>query len=340
MSRTLIAAFVSLISLGASAAAQVTAALDQQRPRLKAEAVITGDLVHIGDLVDHAGVVAKVPIFRAPDLGTTGTVPANAVVEAVRAHALIGLDTGGIREVAVTRASRTIAAKDIEDRVKQALGAQFELGTPADITLNFDGGLRPLHVEPNAEGEARVQRATYDAYSGHFEATLAIPTGPSTHALLRLTGRATATMEVATVARPVERGGVLKDADVVLERRPRARVGRDVITDPAKAVGLAARNALRPGRLLRADLLTKPETIKRNEQVVLVYLMPGISLTVRGKAIESGAEGDTISVLNEQSKHTLRGIIIGPGRVAVDSGPPQLAANTTATAPATNRTAR
>ena len=30
--------------------------------------------------------------------------------------------------------------------------------------------------------------------------------------------------------------------------------------------------------------------------------MPGIMLTVRGKAIEGGAEGDVISVLNEQSK--------------------------------------
>jgi flagella basal body P-ring formation protein FlgA len=336
MIRTLIAAFATLIALSASATAQVAAAIEQERPRLKAEAVITGDLVRIGDLVEHAGVVAKVPIFRAPDLGSTGMVSADAVVEAVRAHALIGLDTGGIREVEVTRASRTIASKDIEERVAQALATQFALGTPADITLNFDGGLRPLHVEPNAEGEPQVARITYDAYSGHFQATLDIPTGPSTHAPLRLSGRATATVEVATVARPVERGAILKDADVTLERRPRARIGRDIITDRAQAIGLAARNALRPGRLLRADLLTKPETIKRNEQVTLVYQVPGISLTVRGKAVEGGADGDTISVLNEQSKRTLRGTIIGLGRVVIYSGSPQLAANTTPAGPATN----
>jgi len=340
MTRTLIAAFATLIALGASAPAQVAAAPDQQRPRLKAEAVITGDLVRIGDLVEHAGVIAEVPIFRAPDLGSTGKVSADAVVEAVRAHALIGLDTRGLQAVEVTRASRTIASKDIAERVKQALANQFELGTPADITLHFDGGLRPLHVEPNAEGEPQIARITYDAYSNRFEATLEIPTGPSTHAPLRLAGRAVATMEVATAAHAVERGAILKDTDVVLERRPRARVGRDVITDRAQAIGLAARNALRPGRLLRADLLMKPKTIKRNEEVTLVYQVPGISLTVRGKAIEDGTKGDTISVLNEHSKRKLQGIIVGPGRVVVYKGSPQLAANTTPAAPATDGKAR
>jgi flagella basal body P-ring formation protein FlgA len=340
MIRTLIAAFASLLALAASATAQVTATLDHERPRLKAEAVVTGTLVRIGDLVEHAGVIAKVPIFRAPDLGSTGTVSADAVVEAVRAHALIGLDTGGIHDVAVTRASRTIAPKEIEDRVMRALVTQFALGAPEDVVLNFDRALRPLNVEPNAEGEPQVARITYDAYSGRFHATLEIPTGPSTRTPLRLSGRATATVEVATVARPVERGAVLKNADVVLERRPRARIGRDVVTDRAQAIGLAARTALQPGRPLRAAQLMKPELIKRNQQVTLVYEVPGITLTVRGKAAEGGAEGDVISVLNEQSKRTLQGIIVGPGRVIVNSRSPQLADNIAPAKPATDGGAR
>jgi flagella basal body P-ring formation protein FlgA len=86
MIRTLIAALAMLIAVGASAAAQELAALDH--PRLKAQAVVTGDVVRVGDLVEHAGIIATVPIFRAPDLGMTGSVPAAAVVEAERGHAL------------------------------------------------------------------------------------------------------------------------------------------------------------------------------------------------------------------------------------------------------------
>src|SRR5665647_3541965 len=146
MTRLFLVALASLTVLGASAAAQQTAAPDQSRPLLKAEAIVTGDIVRIGDLVEHAGIVANIPIFRAPDLGSTGTVPADAVIEAVRAHALIGLDTDGVAEVVVTRASRTIPAKDIEDSVANALSKQFALGAPKDITVNFERELRAIQV--------------------------------------------------------------------------------------------------------------------------------------------------------------------------------------------------
>lgn len=326
MIRTLILAGTALLLLGVAATAQVTGALGPVHPKLKPEAVVTGNIVHIGDLVDNAGLVADVPIFRSPDLGTTGTVSTEAVLEAVRVHALAGLDTGGVSEVAVTRASRTISPEDIAHSIAQALSAQFALGAPDDISLNFDSELRTLHVEPSALGEPRVERLRFDARAGRFYATLAIPSGPASHTPLRLSGRATATVEVATVAVPVVRNATLKDSDVLMERRPRAELGRDIITDRAKAVGLAARAALEPGRPLRAAELMKPLVIARNEQVTLVYQIPGIMLTVLGKATEGGATGDVISVLNEQSKRIVQGVIVGPGHVAINARGRRLAA--------------
>jgi flagellar basal body P-ring formation protein FlgA len=51
-----------------------TATAQEARPALRANVTVTGDIVRIGDLVDNAGAVAEVPIFRAPDLGTRGAV--------------------------------------------------------------------------------------------------------------------------------------------------------------------------------------------------------------------------------------------------------------------------
>ncbi len=322
MMRNLIVAAATLLALGASAAAA-----DELRPKLKAEATVTGGIVHIGDLVDNAGIVAKVPIFRAPDLGSTGMVSAEAVAEAVRAYALIGLDTGDVSEVVVTRASRAIPAKDIEERVAQALSEQYALGPRKDIAVTFDRELRAIQVEPAAKGAPRVASLNYDSHSGRFDVTLDMPTGAATRGTLRLAGRAAVTAEFVTLARAIERGEVLKAADVVVERRPRAEVTRDMITNPDQAVGFAARSPMQPGRPLRAADLMRPELVQRNETVTLVYQVPGITLTVRGKATEGGAEGDVISVLNEQSKRTVQGVVAGPGRVIVSTGSPRLAAN-------------
>src|SRR5262249_35202671 len=111
--------------------------------------------------------------------------------------------------------------------------------------------------------------------------------------------------------------------DVTIERRPKAdfREGAPAATDPA---GLAVRNPLRAGQALRASDLMRPEIVQRNEAVTLVYEAPGLVLTVRGKAIDPGAEGDVINVVNSQSKRTVQGTVVGPARVIVRSGAPRL----------------
>lgn len=322
----LILAFAALAAFGTAAMAQ-SASVAPPRPVLKAEAVVTGDIVHVGDIVDNAGIIANQPIFRAPDLGMTGTVPAEAVVEAVRSLALVGLDTAGLTDVTVTRAARLIPAKAVEDEVARALSEQYQLGAAKDITINFDRMLRAMYVAPSAIGEPRVARINYDARSGRFDADVELPTGANSRGTLRLGGRAVATVEVIVMAHAVDRGTIIKDADIEIERRPRAEVGREALTNRDRVIGFAARDNLQAGRALRGGDLMRPEIVQRNQMVTLTFAMPGISLTVRGKATEGGAEGDVISVLNEQSKRVLQGVVVGPGRVAVNSGSPRLAAN-------------
>jgi flagella basal body P-ring formation protein FlgA len=329
MTRSLLAAFAALLAVTTAGHAQIAALPEPERPSLKSEATITGDIVRIGDLIDHAGIVASVPIFRSPDLGSTGTVSADDVLEAVRKHALIGVDARGVRDVVVTRASRAIPASAVEDAISRTLATQFDLGSNKDIVVNFARDMRVLYVEPSAKGDLRVAHIDYDLRSGRFDATIEIPSAGGKRSIVQISGRATATVEVATAARTIDRGTVLRDADLIMERRPRAEVGRDAITKPSQAVGLAARSNLQPGRPIRSAELMKPDLVQRNDTVTIVYEVPGVVLTVRGKAADGGAEGDVINVINEQSKRTLQGVIVGPGRVAISNGSPRVASDNT-----------
>ena len=322
MTRLFLAAFIAFGALITSAVAQVP-----NPPRLKSEAIIHGDIVRIGDLIENSGVVAAVPIFRAPDPGYTGAVSVDAILNAVRDHALIGIDTRGLDKVVVTRATRTVPATDIEDLIARTLSARFDLGDSKDITVNLGHDMRTIYVDPLAVGEPRVAHIDYDTRSTRFDATVEIPAGPAKRNVLRFTGRASPTVEIVTIGRTIERGNIIKEADIVMERRPRAEVGRDAITRRVDVVGMAARGPTQGGRPLRAADLMKPDLVLRNETVTLVYEAPGMMLTIRGKANDSGTEGDVISVLNEQSKRVVHGVIVGPGRVAVTNGSPRVAAN-------------
>src|SRR3981081_419957 len=92
----------SLLLATALLAANATTALAQFRddviaaPVLRASVTVTGDVVRIGDVIDNAGSTAQIAIYRAPDLGTTGSLPTAQVLSAVRGHTVVGSDTRAI----------------------------------------------------------------------------------------------------------------------------------------------------------------------------------------------------------------------------------------------------
>src|SRR6202048_5282849 len=107
-------------------------------PVLRASVMVAGDVVRIGDVIDNAGTSAQIAIYRAPDLGTTGSLTTAQVLSALQAHQVIGVDTRDIKAVSVTRLSRTIEGKDIELGVPRALEHRSGLGDAANLNLTFD----------------------------------------------------------------------------------------------------------------------------------------------------------------------------------------------------------
>ena len=330
---------IRIITLFLLVAAAPAAAQDHRpAPTLKPSVTVASEVVRIGDLVENAGTSADIAIFRAPNLGETGAVPIARVIEALRPHNVPGLNTRGFSEVIVSRAGRTISLKDIEARIAAAFARQHGFGEAANLTVAFDREARGLNVEPSADGALQVARASIEQRSGRFEIVFDLPgSAIARHSPLRYTGTVTETVEVAMPAQPVARGEILRAADLVIERRPKAQVGNEAPIAADQVPGLAARQSLRAGQVLRRADLMKPELVGRNDTVTILYEVPGVLLTLRGKALESGAEGDVINVQNMQSKRTLQGVVAGPGRVIVTGTTQRLAANASATTSAPRR---
>ena len=124
-------------SPSAASASRRPATKSSRRPPLRASVTVTSDLVRIGDIVDNAGTAAQIAIYRAPDLGTTGALPVAQVLNALRSHQVIGVDTQGPKEISVTRLARTLEGKDIEQQVARALERKNGLGDAANLNLTL-----------------------------------------------------------------------------------------------------------------------------------------------------------------------------------------------------------
>lgn len=303
-------------------------------PVLRATVSVSGDLVRIGDVIDNAGPASQIAIYRAPDLGTTGKLSTAQVLAALRAHQVIGVDTKDIREISITRLSRSLDSKEIESQVAQVLEHRNGLGDAANLSLTFDRDVESLQLDVASNGALLPISTRYDARSGRFDVTFSIASSSNAAPTkLRFTGTAIETFETAVLTRGVERNEVLKSSDVVIERRPKSEVGNDAASRD-RAVGMQVRRQMRPGQAVRIADLAKPDLVQRDQAVTLIYESAGLYLTIRGKAVEAGTEGDVVNVLNLQSKRTVSGVVVGRGQVAVSAPSPRLPAASGASAPA------
>ena len=300
-------------------------------PLLRASVTVESDVVRIGDMIDNAGTSALIAIYRAPDLGTTGSLPTAQVIAALQAHQVIGVDTRDIKTVSVTRLARTIEGKEIESQVAHALEHRNGLGDAANLNLTFDRDVQDIRLEAWNTGAMQPVAVRHDPRNGRFDVSFEIANdNNNTRTKLRFTGIAIETVETAVLTRNVERNEVLKSADVATERRPKAEVGGDAAAR-SRAIGMQMRKQLRAGQALKASDLGKPDLVQRDDNVTLIYESTGLYLTMRGKALEAGTEGDTVNVLNLQSKRTVSGLVIGRDQVAISIATPRLPAAADAT---------
>jgi flagella basal body P-ring formation protein FlgA len=325
----------SLILASALLAASASAAVAQSRleqadiiaaPALRANVQVSSDIVRIGDLIDNAGSAAQIAIYRAPDLGTTGSLPVAQVINALRVHQVIGVDTRDLKEISVTRLARAIDGKDIEAQIGRALERKNGLGDAANLNLTFDRDPGDIKLDAGFTGAMQPTSVRYDNRNGRFDVTFEIANDSGISGIkLRFTGTAVETVEAAVLVRNVDRNEVLKSSDILVERRPKAEVGGEAASRD-RAVGMQARRQLRAGQAIKVADLAKPDLVQRDQNVTLIYESPGLYLTFRGKAIEGGTEGDVVNVMNLQSKRTISGVVTGRGQVSITVATPRPAA--------------
>ena len=286
-------------------------------PVLRAQVAVTGNVVRIGDVIDNAGPAAKIAIYRAPDLGTTGSLSTAHVIATLRSHQVIGVDTRDLGEISVTRLARTFKSGDLQWEIARALDHKYGLGNAADLTMTFDREIEDARLDASNTGALQMTSLRFDQRGNRFDITFEIANENfSTPTRLRFTGSVVETTETAVPTRNFERGEVLKPDDVVIERRPKAEAGSDLATRD-RAVGMQARKQLRAGQPLKLADIGKPDLVLRDQNVTLTFETAGLYLTIRGKAMENGTEGDVVNVVNLQSKRTVAGVVVGRGQVAV-----------------------
>jgi flagella basal body P-ring formation protein FlgA len=126
---------------------------------------------------------------------------------------------------------------------------------------------------------------------------------------------ATRSVQALTYARNLMAGEIVGAADLAWSNT--AIAPADAPGDPDVLIGMAARRPLREGSAVQARDLSAPMVVKRDEMISVVFESGGISLTLQGKAMKDAGVGESVQVLNPQSKKVIEAVVSGPGKAVV-----------------------
>ncbi len=126
-------------------------------------------------------------------------------------------------------------------------------------------------------------------------------------------------IEVAVPVRRLRAGEVIGSADIAWVSLPLARVGDGVAIDAEELIGMSPRRTLTADQPVRRSDLRLPIVVHRGDGIAMVLEAPGLQVTARGRALEDGAMGETIRVVNVDSNRTIDALVTGPNTVSVMS---------------------
>lgn len=276
--------------------------------------------VRLSDLWD--GVEQDRAIGPGPEPGGRIIVEAPQLAAIARQFNVDWRPSSTADRIVLERPGRPFPREEALAALRMALSTA---GVAADADVDMPGYVAPV-VPVEVTGRAEVGQLDYNATEGRFTAVLSVTAPGMTPAHARLSGRVVEMVELPVAAHRMMPGDVVGTGDIQMGRLRANAIRGEVAQLPAQAVGMALRHPVGPGApLLLADL-GRPFMVQKGEAVQMQLEAPGISLSAQGIAMESGASGEHVRVLNAQSRAMVDAEVSGTGRVRVSGTVPVMLA--------------
>lgn len=282
---------------------------------LKAALVnVTSDRVRLGDIFDGLGEKASTAVARAPEPGERVELPARWLAALARAYDLPWRPASTLDRVVVERASFVISGA----RIRTALLATLaEQGLEGDIKVVLDNPAVRLQISVEVEPSLGISGMSYDPGSGRFAAQMVVPAEGAAVARKTITGRALTMTRIPVLRRSVAPGGVIRAEDIGWLMVPTERLSRNLITEAESIVGMSPRRPIQIDQAVRPNELRAPVVVEKNSLVQVKLVTPRMVLTVQGRALEDGAQGKVIRVMNTKSNKIVNAVVTDSGTVEV-----------------------
>ena len=305
--KPILSTVIAVIIIG-SGAAGAEAAL------LRSTVAIDGDVIRLGDIFSGVGEQAPLIVAKAPPPGERIVIRSGQLAAIAENAGLKWSSESRFTRSTITRRARVVLPEEIESRVVAALRKE---GLAESWRIELGGADLTAKVALDEERPVRIANPRYSLVGKRFSAILEIPRSHGGAERRQVTGSLYQVARVPVVAGRVQRGDIVRDHDLEYVSLPQSKIGRTVLLDRERIVGRQARRVLSPGKPVRASDIRPPVIVEKGTLGTILVQTSRMKITARRKALDDGAQGETVRVLNIRSRQTVEGTVAGRNRVSL-----------------------
>lgn len=282
---------------------------------LKQKAEVSDEYIRLGDLFSGLDAAAdRTPAAPAPALGKDAILTAEWLKQLAKKHGIDWTPSPDQSTATVHRAADKIG----EEEVKAALTAALrEKGLPETADLLIQKGDLPLLVPAHSDWRLEPVRAEYNAQRRTFEVETDLTVNQNKLSSPAFAGKVSLFVTVPVARRDMKAGQIVTRDDIAVNRV--AQDGRRRI-DPVNVddlIGKEIKRAVRAGQNISTNDVQTQVMVAKGKVVTLNFSKGNIMLSAKGKALENGGLGDSVRVMNLQSKSVVQGTVTGPETVLI-----------------------
>jgi flagella basal body P-ring formation protein FlgA len=281
--------------------------------------ILLGDIARIppadGDL---SGRLRSLSLGNAPLPGKSLNIGADYIRVRLRQE---GLDprfvsVSGSDRVSVTRECVEIGEEEIADAVRAyiAANAPWDPGRMTITRIDVSGTV----TAPPGRVSINVQAPTRRDFLGSVQFPVIVDVDGGYRRKLWATASIEVVADVVIAERPINRYRRIEPEDISVRRMNLADVSSSSFRDMDEVLDKRAKRRIIPNEVLRSDMVEIPPLVKRGDRIFIVAESPGLRVTTRGEAREDGSVGDTIRIVNLNSKKSLYGSVVDASTIRVD----------------------
>jgi flagella basal body P-ring formation protein FlgA len=285
---------------------------------LKQNSIVEGNTITLGDIFTglEAGSDPARVLGMAPPPGNDMVLNSYTLMRIAVALDLPWRPSSNTEQVVLKRAATVIEPSMIKDTINAGLTEQ---DLPGKYTVSFASEPAKIILPKDEAQTLEIVSLNVKPDQNSFEAVIAAPSKAHAIETVTVNGQLQRIVEVPVLKTSFQSGQVISDGDIeFIEVRAEA-VNADTVLKTESLIGMTPRRAIISGKAVKLNDLMAPQVIARGELVTMIFSNNGLNLTAKGKAMQNGAKGETIRVVNASSNKTIEGIVTGDSEITVQS---------------------